>query len=95
MASCHPWKLWFRWSEVWIRHQWGFFCLFVFLFQLHPWHMEIPRLGTESKLQLPPTPQLWQCQILNHCATVGTPKHQCFYKPSGDSNMQLGWASPL
>ena len=27
-----------------------FFCLFL---GLHPWHMEIPRLGVESELQLP------------------------------------------
>ena len=24
-----------------------------FLFGLHPWHMEVPRLGVESELQLP------------------------------------------
>ena len=27
-------------------------CLFVFL-GLHPWHMEVPRLGVKSELQLP------------------------------------------
>ena len=29
-----------------------FFC-FCFFFQLHLWHMEVPRLGVESELQLP------------------------------------------
>ena len=27
-----------------------FFCLFL---EPHPWHMEVPRLGVESELQLP------------------------------------------
>ena len=35
----------------------GYFCLFVCLFVAflgpHPWHMEVPRLEVESKLQLP------------------------------------------
>ena len=64
---------------------WGFFvCLFVCLFAvlgLHPHHMEVPRLGVESELQLPvyatatAMPALscifdlhhssWQRQILN------------------------------
>ena len=38
---------------------------FLFLFWLHPWHMEVPGPGTESELQLWPTPQLQQCRILN------------------------------
>ena len=58
-----------------------FFCLFVFLGP-HPRHMEVPRLGVESELQLPAyatataMPDLscvcdlhhssWQCWILNH-----------------------------
>ena len=29
------------------------------------WHMDIPRSGIKSRLQLRPTPQLWQCGILN------------------------------
>ena len=33
--------------------------LFFFSFLgLHPWHMEVPRLGVESELQLPGTPRL-------------------------------------
>ena len=30
--------------------------------------MEVPRPRTESKSQLQPEPQLWQCWILTHCA---------------------------
>ena len=33
------------------------FSSYVFL-GLHSWHMEVPRLGVELELQLPPTPQL-------------------------------------
>ena len=28
------------------------FCLFVCFLGPHPWHMEVPRLGVESELQL-------------------------------------------
>ena len=39
---------------------------FVFLsFRLRWWHKEVPRLGTESKPELWPKPQLQQYQILN------------------------------
>ena len=31
----------------------GFFCLFVLLLGPHLWHVEVPRLGGESELQLP------------------------------------------
>ena len=56
-------------------------------FGLHPWHMEVPRLGVQSELQLlayitataMPDPSCicdlhhssQQCQILNHCARPG------------------------
>ena len=30
---------------------------------LQVWHMEVPRLGVESELQLPPMPQPWQRAI--------------------------------
>ena len=36
-----------------------------FSLHLHLQHMEVPRLGVKLKLQLRPTPQLQQCQILN------------------------------
>lgn len=50
------------------------FCLFVcFFLGRHLQHMEIPKLGIESELQLRSTPQLWQHRILTHCPTVGTP----------------------
>ena len=51
----------------------------------HPWHMEAPRLGVKSELQLPPMPQQhqiwatsvtyttaqWQQEILNHWTRPG------------------------
>ena len=30
-----------------------FVCLFIYFLGLHPWHMEVPRLGVDSELQLP------------------------------------------
>ena len=39
--------------------------LFIYLFLPHTWHMAVPRPGIESKLQLQPTPQLWQHRIFN------------------------------
>ena len=42
------------------------FSFFLFFFKwLHPWHVEVPRPGIESKPQLQPTPQLRQSWILN------------------------------
>ena len=39
------------------------FC-FVFCFLgLYSWHMEVPKLGAESELQLRPVPQPQQCEI--------------------------------
>ena len=33
--------------------EYGYFILFIFVFLgSHPWHMEVPRLGVESELQL-------------------------------------------
>ena len=70
-------------SLLWLRFSlWpGHFCMpqawppkkkqnifgFVFLLEPHLWHMEVPRLGVESKLQLPqPTPQPWNAGSLTH-----------------------------
>ena len=41
------------------------FFLFLFLFQLPPWHMEVPGSGMKSKPELRSTPQLQQSRILN------------------------------
>ena len=38
---------------------------YLLVFCLHPWHMEVPRPGIESPLQLWRSPQLWQHRILN------------------------------
>ena len=47
-------------------HQFRSFRLFYFIIFLLPylWHMEVSGPAIESKLQLQPVPQLWQCQIL-------------------------------
>ena len=52
----------------------GLFCEFFLFFFLGPHlqHMEIPRLGTESELQLPPTPQPQQRQIQDASAAYAT-----------------------
>ena len=49
--------------------------LFFFLFWLHPWRMEVPRPGTEPKLELPrnQSPSCSNARSLTHCATVETP----------------------
>ena len=38
---------------------------FFFFLWPHLWHMEVPRIGIESELELWTTPQLQQCWILN------------------------------
>ena len=43
----------------------------LFIHWLHLHNMEIPRPGIESKLQLWPMLQLWQCCILTHCTRLG------------------------
>lgn len=42
-----------------------FVFVFLFLFWLHLQHIEVPKPGTESELQLQPISQLWQCWIPN------------------------------
>ena len=39
------------------------FSLFFFFLQQHPQHMEVPRQGVESELQLSPTPKPWQHRL--------------------------------
>ena len=46
------------------------FFLFFFSLGLHLWHMEIPRLGTKSKLQLPAYAMVTATQDLNLVCTV-------------------------
>ena len=41
------------------------FFFFAFFWGGHPRHMEVPRLGIESELQLPAYTQPQQCRILN------------------------------
>ena len=49
-------------SVVRMKRNWNFFFSF---FWLSPWHVQVPRPGIESELQLQTAPQLWQHQILN------------------------------
>ena len=50
------------------------FCFVLFLWA-HSWHTEVPRSEIQSKLQLWPPPQLWQCWILNPLYLAGDPAH--------------------
>ena len=34
------------------------FIIYIYIFRLQQWHMEVPRLGTESELKLQATPQM-------------------------------------
>ena len=52
-----------------------FFLSFFFFYRLHPQHMEVPRPGVESELQLQSMPQLWQHQILNPLYQAGDQTH--------------------
>ena len=42
-----------------------FFISFLSFLRLHPWHMEVPKLGMEQEQYLQPIPQPQQRQILN------------------------------
>ena len=46
--------------------------LFFFFLWPHPWHMEVPRPGTESKLQLRARPQCGNIRSLSHSTGPGT-----------------------
>ena len=62
------------WQGGFLDSFWGLFMgtgvvcfhtrIFFFL-QPHPQHVEVPRLGVELELHLPPTPHPWQRWILN------------------------------
>ena len=46
------------------------------------WHVEVPWQGIKSELQLPPMPQLQQCQILNplcHSIIFVCTNEKCFF----------------
>jgi len=49
-----------------------FFCCCFCLFGLHPWHMELPRLGVKSEHSRWPTPQPQQRQIRAMSVTYTT-----------------------
>ena len=45
----------FRRNDLLLLHLLLSLSLFFFKIGMHPWYMEVPRLGVESELQLPPT----------------------------------------
>ena len=71
----------FNRTDLACRHSWLTFAGTFFFLGPHPWHMEVPKLGFESELQMPAyatataAPDLshicdlhhssWQCRILN------------------------------
>ena len=60
----------FQKLRMWSCKNPNLFILFCFLWP-HPQHIEVPRPGMESEPQLLPSPQLWKCCILIHCARPG------------------------
>ena len=70
-GGCYWWvdpEGWLRWFTYPLG---VFVCLFCFL-GLYPQHMDVPRLGIESELQLPPTPQPQKEQIQGMSVTYTT-----------------------
>ena len=55
------------------------FCLFVcFFLELHLWHMEVPRLGIESELQLPAYATGIAMRGLGHICDLHCSSRQCW-----------------
>ena len=52
----------------------GFVCLF---FGLHPWHLEVPRLGVELELQLPAYVIATAMQVPRHICNLHHSSLQC------------------
>ena len=50
---------------------------FLFFLELHLQHMEVPRLGVESKLQLPPYTTATAMQDLSHVCDLHYSSQQC------------------
>ena len=57
-----------------------YFCLFFVFLGLHLWHMEVPRLGAESELQLPAYTTATATQDLSHISNLyhSSWQHQIF-----------------
>ena len=65
-----------------------FFGFFPFL--ATPRHMQVPRPGVESKLELQPTPQLWRCQFLNPLCPARTNPCPCRCRDPTNLTMPQG-----
>ena len=57
-------------------HSFGVFFVFCFL-GLHPWHMEVPRLGVESELLLPAHATATATLDLSHVCNLHRSSWQC------------------
>ena len=55
-----------------------FFFFFFCLFRLHSWHMEVPRLGVESELQLPAYATATATKDLSHVHDLYHSSWQCW-----------------
>ena len=64
LPGWHHWNLSGRWVPALSSALNLQSCLLFLFFWQHPWHMEVPCPGIESKLQLLPMPQLQQHRIL-------------------------------
>ena len=60
------------------------FFLFFFLFRAAPWHMEVPRVGTESELQL----------LAYATATWDQALSATYTTPQGNARCPTHWAKP-
>ena len=66
--------------------------LFFFIFWLHPWHGEVPGLGTEPESQPRLKPLWWQHLILTPLCHKETPKRSYFGgKTRNMKTDDLGW----
>ena len=61
-----------------------------FPFLATPRHMQVPRPGVESKLELQPTPQLWRCQFLNPLCPARTNPCPCRCRDPTNLTMPQG-----
>ena len=67
---------------------WFAFCLFFSFLELHLWHMQLPRLGVESELQLP-------AYTMATAIAIRDRSHVCnLYQSSWECQILTHWARP-